>query len=582
MDGALKFWRYSIFTRMIVTFLLIMAPIYMIALVIYNWGISNVRQELESSMRLQTGFYLNNLETEIQRINLLLFNTLYDDSFTDLANLPLSISDYEKSKLINVLQRRLLVLQNSNLYLKNVTAYIPSVGIDVSSNEGMLAFSQQPYEYLNKAKAVSSAQLLFYNNSFVLRALLPLDEKYRLSKSIQMLSVTLSKEQIISTLKQLDTRADSGAILFSPEQHFTLFSQTDSVLEQQIEQEVNLRMKRGTSGTTNLKLENKNIFVLYLKSDYLNIVMVKYVPMDYFTEAADKFRRIFWLFSLVSVVIIVIFSLSTFKFVQKPLLRLVRSLRQVEKGNLEVSIIHQRKDEFGYLYLRFNAMVSNLNQLIEQVYKQQILTQHAELKQLQSQINPHFLYNTYFVLYNMVMTEDYELVKQFTHKLGSYFQYITRNAAEDVPLLTEVQHAQIYCDIQSLRFFNRLHIEFEELPEEYKNLMVPRLILQPIIENAFEHGLEDKQGMGLLEVQFAGDERGLTVIIKDNGKGASAEEISMLNEKLMRNDSQDEVTAILNIHRRLILKFGGNSGLSISAGESDGLKISLRIEQKGE
>ncbi|MDG0813451.1 sensor histidine kinase [Cohnella rhizosphaerae] len=255
----------------------------------------------------------------------------------------------------------------------------------------------------------------------------------------------------------------------------------------------------------------------------------------------------------------------------------------MEKGKLDVEITHARNDEFGFLFQRFNGMMRNLNHLIDQVYKQQILAQQAELKQLQSQINPHFLYNTYFVLYNMAMTEDYDNVKLFTHQLGSYFKYITRNAAEDVPLHVEADHARTYCDIQSLRFYNRIVVEFGDLPSSCRDRLVPRLILQPIIENAFEHGLADKKSGGLLAVRFEEEiENGrFSISVEDNGPAVTDERVRELNGMLSIGSADAiEMTAIVNIHRRLRLKFGENSGLGFRHGSHGGVRVIINIQER--
>ena len=116
--------------------------------------------------------------------------------------------------------------------------------------------------------------------------------------------------------------------------------------------------------------------------------------------------------------------------------------------------------------------------------------QNIELKQLQSQINPHFLYNSFFNIYRLAKDEDYENLTCFTQYLGSYYQYITRSASDEVSLLDEYNHAKTYCNIQQMRFHNRLELKMAPLPEAFAGYRVPRLIMQPIIENAFEHGLK--------------------------------------------------------------------------------------------
>ena len=101
----------------------------------------------------------------------------------------------------------------------------------------------------------------------------------------------------------------------------------------------------------------------------------------------------------------------------------------VESGNLDIKVEYEKDNEFRYLFTAFHSMLGRIRNLIDQVYKQKILYQRSELKQLQSQINPHFLYNSYFVLNDMAVNEDYENLAEFSRQMGIYFQYITRNAS---------------------------------------------------------------------------------------------------------------------------------------------------------
>ena len=214
------------------------------------------------------------------------------------------------------------------------------------------------------------------------------------------------------------------------------------------------------------------------------------------------------------------------------------SFEQVKRGNLDINIEHEIDDEFRFIYRNFNSMVKELKTLIDQSYKQKILVQRAEMKQLQSQINPHFLYNSFFILNTMARTEDYENIEKFTEQLGRYFQFITRSAADEVPLEKEVEHARVYTEIQAMRYSNRIKAYFEELPEEFWGIVVPRLILQPIIENAFEHGLGMVKKNGILTVSFEKLQNGLHIIIENNGEIIEDKEMEFLRNKLTLNDKR--------------------------------------------
>ena len=161
-------------------------------------------------------------------------------------------------------------------------------------------------------------------------------------------------------------------------------------------------------------------------------------------------------------------------------------------------------------------MAHILDNLIHKVYEQKILTQRAELKQLQSQINPHFLYNRFFNIYRLAKDEDCENIVLFSKYLGNYYQYITRNAASEVPLSAEYEHAVNYCSIQKFRFDGRLEIRLSPLPEAFRSLKVPRMIIQPILENAFEHGLNQVPSPSLCLNIFQEDDA-LILSVENNG-----------------------------------------------------------------
>jgi len=255
----------------------------------------------------------------------------------------------------------------------------------------------------------------------------------------------------------------------------------------------------------------------------------------------------------------------------------------VEAGDLEIKIEHKHDDEFRYIYRRFNAMLDKINLLINQVFTQRILTQKAELKQLQSQVNPHFLYNCFFILYNIAYAEGCDTVARFANQLGNYFQLITRSAKDEVPLSREVEHARVYTEIQTMRFSNRISVQFEELPECYAGLIVPRLILQPVIENAYEHGLARVKAGGWIHISFHPFDGRLCIRVEDNGEGLEAQEFQRLRDVFDNKIQECEATGMINIHRRLQIRFGAESKLAISGGEAGGTKVEIiiRLQEGG-
>jgi two-component system, sensor histidine kinase YesM len=580
-------WKNSIFRRLLATFLLVMIPIYVLAVSIYYWGINTINNNILESLKVQNSFYLSNLEDEIKRIKKMQFDSVNDSDLNNLANASLLMDNIGRTFSIKRLQEHLTVINNSSMYIKSVGVHIPAVSMTIYS-EGMPSgsISDIPEDEFNVLKVLpkdSEAGLIYWHDRIFLSSGNSIHEKNDTTVPPFIIEIELDKYEVSNILKQSNIYPESGTLLISNSNNLTIANISKSKIGGQMLPMLEKVRKKHGSGTTTIKINNERYLVVYTDSVYLNMSLIKYVPEAVIFSQLSKYRVLFILLSVAAVVIIVFYAFATYRFIHKPILRMVQSFKQVENGDLNVIIEHNHQDEFRYLYHRFNAMVENLKTLIEQVYKQKILMQKAELKQLQSQINPHFLYNSFYILQRMITIEDNLNAVRFAKQLGNYFKFITRSAADEVPLEKEVDHARVYSDIQVMRFAKRLSVEFEELPDNMKNIAVPRLILQPIIENSFEHGLKSTEKEGLLRVCFMNHKNKVQINVEDNGKDLSDEEIRKIACDIEDTENEKEVTGIINIHRRICLKFGQNSGLTVSRGETGGLKVTISIElQEGE
>jgi two-component system sensor histidine kinase YesM len=175
-----------------------------------------------------------------------------------------------------------------------------------------------------------------------------------------------------------------------------------------------------------------------------------------------------------------------------------------------------------------------------------------------------------------------ERIEQFTALLGEYFQFVTRNASDEISLQQEIHHARMYTEIQELRFSRRIRIRFEPLPQELGGIKVPRLIVQPIIENAFKHSLEGKSQDGSMIVRFEAYDEEVRIVVEDNGEGLTDEAVARIEHSLENGDERIETTGMVNIHRRLRMTFGGDGGLKVARSPLGGLQASLCIPRSAE
>jgi two-component system sensor histidine kinase YesM len=261
-----------------------------------------------------------------------------------------------------------------------------------------------------------------------------------------------------------------------------------------------------------------------------------------------------------------------------PMSQLMDALGKVEKGDLKMNIQYDRDDEFHYIYDKFNSMVTELNNQIELNYEHRIRTQQAELKQLQYHIKPHFLYNSIFLIYRMAGQGDQEAIQDFCLTLGNYYRYITRIENQTIPLERELGHIRDYIKIQSIRFGERIVVNMDPTPEGMQNQLVLPLMLQPIVENAYHHGLAMVESGGQIDIHMTVDDDIFTVTVDDNGKGLTPEELDRLTGTILENKAADTHTGLSNVHHRLRIQFGPESGLRLEHSPIGGLRVVLKLK----
>ena len=575
-------WKKSIFVRMIFTFLLTMLPIYLVGIICLNNGINALRQEVLNSMQSKVSFYLNNMETDIQRIKKLQYECITDDDLNQLASIPESLDIIEKTQAILRLQQRLQAIQNSSLYISEASVQIPALGKKITADDVFDEINKDEINALNVLPVSSGSQIIYWKDHLFLSALYPISNLYYNKLPMFIIQIKLSNDEIGKRLSQFSNYNEGGSLLMNTLSNYKVATNKNIAVNSEICKIVTGKTKVEQNGSFSFEMADKQYLALYTTSKYLNMVFTSFIPEKEVFKSIKKYQQGLYIFYFIALIIIIFFSFSTYNFIHQPILKMVNAFKKVENGELDISIGYKRDDEFSYLFCRFNAMVEYLKRLIEQVYKQKILVQKAELKQLQSQINPHFLYNSYFLLHRMIKREDYKNAVKYSKEMGTYFQFITRNSADVVPLSREVEHARIYANIQAVRFEGRIRVDFEALPEYLINFMVPRLILQPIIENAFEHGLEDKIEDGLLLVRFERLVDRICISVEDNGRSMGEEELENLKNCVYGDDNIKESTGIINIHRRIKLMFGNKSGLEVEKSKIGGLRINIILKEMGE
>lgn len=349
--------RNTIFLRLIITFLLIMLPILLSAVYLYHWVVQTASADITKTAAAQTAFYLTDLENEIERIKLLQFSLLEDDNLNELALAWETMATIDRTENMNSLMKRLYTVQNSSMYIKDVSVHIATIDRTMSALGGVRGFEAERYREIRSVFG-SASQVIEWNGGLFLGAM-----KQRGTKGAEPLftvEIELDPLKLQEALAQFNTYPGSGTLLLSDSAKVALASGTGELSKPGAPFYVREIRPDAAGKTAKLLIAGNRYYAVQAHSADLGLSIYRFIPDQVVRKPLSKFYKWAWVFAACALGIFAAFALSTYKFIHKPMLTLVKSFRRMEQGDLSIYIAHESKDEFRYLYGRFNQMVENL------------------------------------------------------------------------------------------------------------------------------------------------------------------------------------------------------------------------------
>lgn len=300
-------------------------------------------------------------------------------------------------------------------------------------------------------------------------------------------------------------------------------------------------------------------------------------------KKAEMEKAVFPVFIIVLAVIVFTAFIFTRGF-SKRVEKLINKIKAAETGDLTITEEIDGNDEIAVLDKQFNQMLQKLDTLIKKNYIQQLEKKESEFRNLQLQINPHFLYNTLETISSIAAVNQVFLICDLCEKLGENFRYsLGKNYGEFVTVMQELQHTQNYVYIQKTRFGNKFEV-FYNVDKEVENKLILRFILQPIVENAIVHGLSNITGKGTLEIAINKVEDKLVIKIEDDGVGMSFDKVDEINQYINDtnvSEQKRQSIGIRNVNQRIKLACGNEYGITIISTPNRGscFTISLPLIQ---
>ena len=281
-----------------------------------------------------------------------------------------------------------------------------------------------------------------------------------------------------------------------------------------------------------------------------------------------------------------ILSLVTIPFVwllgrsiHSPVKVILDAMSSVEHGDMSVRITERRGDEFGLIYTRFNYMVEQMNGLIDRLYKRRIEQQAAEIRALQAQIKPHFLYNTLDTVHWMARMNRTREIGEMIFSLCRFYRLVLSEGKDVVPVSEALDLAREYLKIQQLRYNDRFTASFE-IDEALLKIPVPKLLFQPLAENAVLHGIDSKQAAQAIRITGVADGDYAVFSVWDDGMGIQPERLAQLREDLSK-DEEGNLFALRNLYNQLRLLMRGDIEMSIDSEYGNWTCITLKFPLGG-
>lgn len=567
----------SVFRRLFLRFVGIILLVFLvIAILLYQYVSAQRELAVSAQMNHVTGAAAS-VEQNIRAV-ISAERELFTDQRMKKLAMGAYLDNYERAELILEIQSDIVQTRLVNTFIQDVIVTFPTEGVEISAVNGYQKRQYTPEQFVEERAFLRNPVNLRDGalcTAMISPLLFSLEEGAMPDYEIKMV---LSEAYLQGMLAAMDDLTYAGAfwVYHSDGKTEGLYSDSDIQF-----------LPMWQEGWEQSGCPEEYQKLVYSKADGRQFVS-RTIPAYDLTLVAWQDNSTFgWrllptLMNIGAVVLAMgilmgLLVLWANRSISKPIYKIMDAFQSVQAGNLEIRIYHEQNDEFSYIYDDFNKTIEKISELLNNIKEQEVLLRKAEQIQLQSQINPHFLYNSFYNIKFMAQNEDYEQIEAAVTALAKYYRFLNKETEATVTLGDEAAHMHSYIAVQQMRFGDKISVDIQPVPEAAAAFRVPKLILQPIVENAYNYGLKNVTSDGWLSIRYALNGDWLDVIIEDNGGSITPEKLAAMDEQMHQYSGDAINHALTNVHRRLLLAFGEGSGITLSAGDAQGLRVTLRM-----
>ncbi|HEY0829205.1 MAG TPA: sensor histidine kinase [Bacilli bacterium] len=590
INNLVKLYKNLMLREKIAIFFSLMAIVLLViqGSIIYSFSVGVIEKEMENgakqtieqvSLNIDSYFDLIKTITTITANNQTLIDTVenYFSSYVDQLdynkNLQNILSQY--TYMIPYIDNLIVVKNGKSIYDKN-----NSIRKDFDFNKEDW-FTNHVGHLIRVAFVGPHRHNYYYDHppsTYVISAIIPVRDPLKGSKeNAGALIFDIDINKINSIFDQLNLDRSQDIYILDSSGSIIAYKD-DRLIATKFKADYLSHIIKNDKGTYIDRKGDQNLLVVYSTSAITGWKTVIATKMTNIGQVAESVRNTTVFTIIAAIFIAMAISIFISSKVTKSIFKLKNRMDQVSMGNYHSGVKVENNDEVGMLSRHFNKMVEELKKLINENYIVKIKQKEAELSALQAKINPHFLNNTLQSIHSMAVLNKTKDIENTIESLGKLFDYVLYESGETVLIRDEIRYLESYLQIQESRNSRRYEykIDADKQIEHYK---IPKLMLQPLVENALIHGLKMKLSGGLVKVSVHEEDDFVTFIVSDNGQGMSPEELERVNERLDQEQTHTKSMGLKNVYERIKLRYGEQGSFQIQTKQEEGTSIMIKISK---
>ena len=513
------------------------------------------------------------ITNELTKIETLSLNIAVDKVVQDYFTTLLTVTP-ENQYIVNRidLDETLFNYSNSDNYIDSIHA-ISLNEFEVNIGKRELPINPLAMESILELAALANGKNIWYtdnNDKWLYCARSVREVKNFTLDQLGTIIIRINKEGLIKKHSHLFNELDSTVLIFL-EDNLVFTSSSPDLIDV-------INIPNSRNGYMMQTLDDEDYFVAFSKVKYTDWMYMNIIPYNHITsqiKSINTFTYIF--FSLIFVISFIIIFLFSKQFT-KPIAKLASNMNTVEKGIFDITKMdfesYHSEDEIGQLEHDFELMIREINTLINENYLKQLTIKDAKYRALQSQVNPHFLYNTLTSINALAKISKQEKISTMVEALSNLFRFSVNNDKPLIKLSDEIKILENYMAIQKIRYQSRLNYTLN-IEHDYWDYLIPPFTLQPLVENSIKYGISEKRTNGFIKISCFEKNDTLFIHVADNGPGMNPNYLDNIDAS--SNTSNHIGIGLRNINARIKLMFGETYGLTINSSQGQGTTIIISL-----